>query len=184
MLFPTAESADCVCMEPWRRLDLAPPGEARTLLAGCCGSTRWVDAMLARRPFGSMTALVESAASIWRGLSDADWLEAFSQHPKIGDTRADGVAKREQSGVASASEEIVRQLADSNREYEARFGYIFIICATGKSAESMLGAFRDRLGNDAETEIRIAAEEQLKITQLRLRLAGVALRAKKGYEGG
>jgi 2-oxo-4-hydroxy-4-carboxy-5-ureidoimidazoline decarboxylase len=155
-------------MEPWRRLDFAPAGEARTLLAGCCGSARWVDAMLARRPFGSTTALVESAASIWRGLSEADWLEAFSHHPRIGDKRADGIAKREQSGVASASEEIVRQLADANREYEARFGYIFIICATGKSADSMLEALRARLGNEADREIRIAAEEQLKITQLRL----------------
>jgi 2-oxo-4-hydroxy-4-carboxy-5-ureidoimidazoline decarboxylase len=79
-------------MESWRRLDLASRDEARTLLAACCGSTRWVDAMLARRPFGSATALVESAASIWRGLSQADWLEAFSHHPKIGDKGADGVA--------------------------------------------------------------------------------------------
>jgi len=156
-------------MEPWRRLDLASPGEARTLLAGCCGSTRWVDAMLARRPFGSMTALLESAASIWRGLSQADWLEAFSHHPKIGDTNARGVARREQSGAASAPDEVVRELAAANREYEARFGHLFIICATGKSAESMLEALRDRLGNDAETEIRIAAEEQLKIAQLRLK---------------
>jgi len=156
-------------MEPWRRLDLASPGEARTLLAGCCGSARWVDAMLARRPFGSMTALLESAASIWRGLSEADWLEAFSHHPKIGDKRAGGLAKREQSGVASASEEIARELADANREYKARFGYIFIVCATGKSAEAMLEALRDRLGNEADTELRIAAEEQLKITQLRLK---------------
>ena len=159
-------------MEPWRRLDLASPGEARTLLAGCCGSARWVDAMLARRPFGSTTALVESAASIWRGLSEADWIEAFSQHPKIGDQRAGGVARREQASVASASEEIVRELANANREYEARFGYIFIICATGKSAESMLEALRNRLENEANTEIRIAAEEQLKITQLRLAGAG------------
>jgi 2-oxo-4-hydroxy-4-carboxy-5-ureidoimidazoline decarboxylase len=156
-------------MEPWRRLDLASPGEARTLLAGCCGSTRWVNAMLARRPFGSMIALVESAASIWRGLSPADWLEAFSHHPKIGDKRAGGLAKREQSGMALASHEIARQFADANKVYEARFGYIFILCATGKSAESMLGALRDRLGNDADTEIRIAAEEQLKIAQLRLK---------------
>jgi 2-oxo-4-hydroxy-4-carboxy-5-ureidoimidazoline decarboxylase len=155
-------------MEPWRRLDFGSQSEARTLLTGCCGSTRWVDAMLARRPFGSMTALVESAASIWRGLSQADWLEAFSHHPKIGDKRADGVAKREQATVATASDEVIRELANANREYEARFGYIFIICATGKSAESMLEVLRDRLGNDAETELRIAAEEQLKITQLRL----------------
>ena len=116
-----------------------------------------------------MTALDEAAAAIWRGLSRADWLEAFSHHPKIGDTRAAGVARREQSGVASAPEEVVRELADANRQYEARFGYIFIICATGKSATSMLGSLRDRLQNEPATEIRVAAEEQLKITQLRLR---------------
>jgi 2-oxo-4-hydroxy-4-carboxy-5-ureidoimidazoline decarboxylase len=155
-------------MEPWRRLDLASPHEARSLLAGCCGSARWVDAMLALRPFGSMTALVESAESIWRGLSEADWLEAFSHHPKIGDRNAQGIAKQEQAGAASAAPSIVRELTDANCEYEARFGYIFIICATGKSAESMLVALRDRLRNDAQTEIRIAAEEQLKITRLRL----------------
>jgi 2-oxo-4-hydroxy-4-carboxy-5-ureidoimidazoline decarboxylase len=155
-------------MEPWRRLDLASPSEARTMLTGCCGSARWVDAMLARRPFGSMTALVESAESIWRRLSEADWLEAFRQHPKIGDRSAQGTAKQEQSGTASAPAAIVQALADANREYEARFGYIFIICATGKSAEVMLAALHDRLRNDASTEIRIAAEEQLKITQLRL----------------
>ncbi len=156
-------------MEPWRRLDLASPSEARTLLAGCCGSARWVEAMLARRPFGSMTALVESADAIWHGLSEADWLEAFSHHPKIGDRSAGGIAKREQSGVALAPEETFRELADANQAYKARFGYIFIICATGKSAGSMLDALRQRLGNDARTEIRIAAEEQLKITELRLR---------------
>ena len=156
-------------MEPWRKLDLASPSEARSMLTGCCGSARWVDAMLARRPFERMTTLIESSASIWRGLSHADWLEAFSHHPKIGDRSAQGIAKREQSAAASASAVIAGQLADVNREYEARFGYIFIICATGKSAESMLEALRNRLHNDPREEIRIAAEEQLKITELRLK---------------
>jgi 2-oxo-4-hydroxy-4-carboxy-5-ureidoimidazoline decarboxylase len=156
-------------MESWRRLDLASGHEARMLLAGCCGATRWVDAMLARRPFRSLTALVESADSIWRGLSESDWREAFGHHPKIGDTRAGGQAMREQSGVVSAPEAIVRELVIANRLYESRFGYIFIICATGKSAESMLEALRDRLGNEPQAEIQIAAEEQLKITLLRLK---------------
>ena len=138
------------------------------MLAECCGSARWVEAMLARRPFGSMTVLLEAADSIWRGLQEADWLEAFRHHPKIGDRSAQGIAKQEQSGASSAPEEIIRELADANQEYEARFGYIFIICATGKAAESMLDALRTRLRNDAQTEIRIAAGEQLKITQLRL----------------
>jgi OHCU decarboxylase len=156
-------------MEPWRRLDLASAPEARALLAGCCGSARWVDAMLVRRPFGSMTTLLESADSVWRGLSEADWLEAFRHHPKIGDRSAQGIARQEQSGAVSARPALVQELADANREYEVRFGFIFIICATGKSAESMLEALHNRLRNDAQTEILIAAEEQLKITQLRLK---------------
>ena len=139
------------------------------MLAGCCGSARWVDAMLERRPFGSMTAVLESAESIWASLSEPDWLEAFRHHPKIGDRSAQGIAKQEQSGAASAPPAIAHELAEANREYEARFGYIFIICATGKSAEAMLETLRNRLRNDAQTEIRIAAEEQLKITRLRLR---------------
>ena len=139
------------------------------MLAGCCGSARWTDAMLARRPFGSMTELADSAESIWRGLSETDWLEAFRHHPKIGDSNAQGIAKQEQAGAASAPATVIDELAQANREYETRFGYIFIICATGKSAESMLEALRSRLRNDAQTEIRVAAEEQLKITQLRLK---------------
>ena len=139
------------------------------MLTGCCGSARWVDAMLARRPFGSMIGLVDSADSIWRGLSESDWREAFSHHPKIGDRSAQGAAKQEQSGAASASEAIILELADANREYETRFGCIFIICATGRSAESMLESLRARLRNDPQTEIRVAAEEQRKITHLRLK---------------
>ena len=155
-------------MEPWRRIDRASPAEATTLLAGCCGSRRWVDAMVARRPFGSMAAVADAAESIWRGLSEADWLEALRHHPRIGDRSAQGTAKREQSGAADAPASVLLELADANRQYEARFGYIFIICATGKSAESMLEALRSRLRNDAQTEIRIAADEQLRIAQLRL----------------
>lgn len=124
--------------------------------------------MLARRPFGTATALEAHAAAIWRRLSEADWLEAFSHHPRIGDARAAGVARREQAGVEAASQEVVRELAEANRQYEARFGYIFIICATGKAAASMLQELRNRLQNEPAQEIRIAAEEQLKITQLRL----------------
>lgn len=164
-------------MESWRRLDRAAPDEARALLFRCCGSTRWVEAMLARRPFGRLSALLDSAAAVWDGLAESDWREAFSHHPAIGDTAPDDVrftgtralSTREQAGVADAPAEVVHALAEGNRAYAARFGHIFIVCATGRTAESMLSMLQDRLTNDPATEIRIAAAEQAKITALRLR---------------
>ena len=156
-------------MEPWRRLDLAAPAEARALLLRCCGSTRWADQMLERRPFGSSTALLDAASSIWHGLAESDWREAFDHHPKIGDKNANGLAGREQSGVATASNDVIRALAEGNAAYESKFGFIFIVCATGLSADSMLETLKQRLTHERATEIAIAAEEQAKITELRLR---------------
>ena len=164
-------------MEPWQRVDTAPPDEARALLRRCCGSSRWVDAMLAGRPFGSLFALLDAASEIWNGLGETDWLEAFRHHPKIGDRKTGDarfadtrtLSEREQSGVAGASDDIRRELDDANRAYEARFGYIFIVCATGLGAEEMLARLRERLVNDPAEEIRTAASEQEKITALRLR---------------
>ena len=121
--------------------------------------------------------LVTAAREAWADLTHTDWLEAFSHHPKIGDRAS--LARRfaatahlsaqEQSGVDDASAEVLDELAAANRTYEAKFGYIFIVCATGKSAAEMLDLLRARLPNDTGTEIRIAAEEQAKITELRLR---------------
>ena len=163
-------------MEPWQRLDLAPVDEARQLLTGCCGSTRWVDLMLARRPFGSAAALHDVAVGSWNALSEDDWKEAFSHHPKIGERNLHHakfaatrhLSEREQSSVASASTQVLDQLAEANRTYEARFGYIFIVCASGKTADEMLSLVRARLLNDPKKEIQIAAGEQAKITALRL----------------
>ena len=110
------------------------------------------------------------------GLAERDWLEAFAHHPKIGDldsleskfrATAD-LASNEQRGVRAASTPTLEQLRSANLEYERRFGYIFIVCATGKSAPEMLQLLRERLTNDAETELRQAAAEQSKITRLRL----------------
>lgn len=132
--------------------------------------------MLARRPFGSDAALQSAAREEWFALSEADWLEAFSHHPQIGD-RASLAARfpsthdlsaAEQSGMATASADVIDQLAAANETYHKRFGFIFIVCATGKSAREMLQLLRDRLHNDRATELRIAAEEQAKITALRL----------------
>jgi len=163
-------------MEPWRRVDLGSDDEARQLLARACGSSRWIDRMIARRPFGSQQALLSAAREEWFGLSKDDWLEAFSHHPKIGDTEAlrkrfaatRDLSEREQAGVSGASDEVLSALADRNRAYEDRYGYIFIVCATGLSAEEMLARLRSRMENDPEVEIRIAAEEQARITAIRL----------------
>jgi len=163
-------------MEPWRRLDLAGQSEARELLKSCCGAAAWVERMVARRPFGSRDALLAAAREEWFALDGADWLEAFRHHPKIGDreslrqrfARTAHLSEREQSGIDGAAEDVLSALAEGNRAYEEKFGFIFIVCATGKSAEEMLQLLRDRLPNPPDVEISIAAEEQAKITELRL----------------
>ena len=163
-------------MEPSPELDAAGAETAREILHRACGSTRWVERMLARRPFGNDTALLVAAREEWFALGEADWLEAFSHHPKIGD-RASLAARfpathhlsaREQSAVSIASSQVIDDLAAANAAYLERFGFIFIVCATGKSAVEMLQLLRDRLENDRATELRNAAEEQAKITALRL----------------
>jgi 2-oxo-4-hydroxy-4-carboxy-5-ureidoimidazoline decarboxylase len=163
-------------MAPWQRLDSASPEEARRLLITCCGSSAWVERMLRRRPFGSADALVTAAHDAWLDLSHTDWLEAFGHHPKIGDRAS--LARRfastahlsaqEQGGVADACPQVLDDLAAANRTYEEKFGYIFIVCASGRSAADMLAMLRARLLNDGETEIRVAAAEQARITGLRL----------------
>jgi 2-oxo-4-hydroxy-4-carboxy-5-ureidoimidazoline decarboxylase len=162
-------------MAPWQRVDLASPDEARSLLCNCCGSTRWVDAMLARRPFGGEDALMTAARDIWAAASVDDWKEAFSHHPKIGDRNlrekfaaTRHLAEKEQAGVAGAAADVLDALAEANRAYEARFGYIFIVCATGKTAAEMLALVGARLGNDPAMEILVAAAEQARITAIRL----------------
>ena len=132
--------------------------------------------MMARRPFSDRRAIVEAATQIWWTLTRSDWLEAFSAHPKIGDPDSLRAkfqdtatwAAHEQAGVATAHEETLEELARCNRRYEERFGYIFIVCASGKSANEMLDILRGRMANDPSSELRNAAAEQLKITQLRL----------------
>ena len=164
-------------MERWRRIDDASAADAdvRALLAICCGATRWIDRMMGRRPFGTREAARASAHDEWFALSEDDWREAFGHHPRIGDrevlrrrSASPDPAEREQSGVEAASEEVLRALAEANLAYEERFGYIFIVCATGRTAEEMLALLGERLGNDPQTEIRIAAGEHAKICELRL----------------
>jgi OHCU decarboxylase len=145
--------------------------------------------MTASRPFRSADSLWETADATWRQLSPDDWREAFAAHPPIGVTgtgpsgpapvtvhpnsadvseQSRAWSKHEQSGTRSADSETLAELAALNREYADRFGHVFLVCATGKTAAEMLAIGRKRLGNDTETELAIAAEEQRKITRLRL----------------
>ena len=169
-------SAAFAYMERWRRIDTAPEPEARELLRTCCAAPRWIDRMLERRPFGTREAALRHARDEWFALSPEEWIEAFQHHPRIGDRDAlrrkfaatRSLSEREQSGVSGASEQVLDALVAGNRQYEARFGYLFIICATGKSAQEMLDLLQQRLGNDPAVEIRLAAEEHAKICELRL----------------
>jgi 2-oxo-4-hydroxy-4-carboxy-5-ureidoimidazoline decarboxylase len=163
-------------MDTWLRIDRGSEIEARASLAAACGATQWVARMLARRPFGSREALLRAAHDEWAALSPDDWREAFLHHPEIGDVTSlrerfpttHDISSREQAGVGGASEAVLRRLAEGNRRYRERFGYTFIVCATGKSAGEMLRMLEARLGNDPAMEIEVAADEQAKITALRL----------------
>ena len=142
---------------------------AREHLMRCCDSRSWVEAMLRLRPFKDAAHLYQCASGCWRELKREDWLEAFSHHPRIGQLRrATALEQREQSGAAEAEASVRAALAEGNRQYEAKFGHVFLVCATGKSGAQMLALLKERLNNDAETELAIAAGEQEKITRLRL----------------
>jgi 2-oxo-4-hydroxy-4-carboxy-5-ureidoimidazoline decarboxylase len=148
------------------RLDRA---NAEVAFARCCGSTAWARAMAAARPFASLEAMANACDTIWRSLAPADWLEAFAAHPKIGERSRDSSwSEREQSGMQSADDDVRRRLVSGNAVYASRFGYIFIVCASGKTAAEMLTALETRLSNDPAEELRVAQEEQRKITRLRL----------------
>lgn len=148
-------------------LNHMPADVARRELMRCCGSREWVARMLARRPFNDQDALLTAANDHWRALDRSDWLEAFGHHPRIGE-RATGWASKEQAGTETASQETLDALVQGNEEYEKRFRYVFLICATGKSADEMLAALERRLQNDERTELAIAVGEHAKITRLRL----------------
>ncbi len=157
-------------------LNQADRSAARELLTQCCSSSRWVDETLAAAPFADGDALKAAADKAWAATGEADWLEAFAGHPRIGDIRSlrekyantRAMAAGEQSGMDEASDGVIAALAQGNEDYEARFGFIFIVCATGKSASEMLQLLQDRLSNEREEELRIAAAEQHKITHIRL----------------
>ncbi|UOQ53132.1 2-oxo-4-hydroxy-4-carboxy-5-ureidoimidazoline decarboxylase [Hymenobacter cellulosivorans] len=154
------------------------PAPARAeALAKCCGATAWVQQLNVAFPIVDSDTLFQQAQDIWHRLCEADWREAFTHHPKIGDVNSlkekfastSQWAEGEQGAVKQASQETLEALAAGNNAYEQKFGYIFIVCATGKSAEEMLALLQARLPNSPEQEIRVAMAEQDKITRLRLK---------------
>jgi len=157
-------------------LNQLDPDEAEEQFRGCCGTGWWARQMEACRPFQNASQLHDAADAIFDEMAEGHWLEAFSAHPKIGDVDSlrmkfvgnEKWSGREQAGINNANEDVLQQLADANDTYEARFGYIFIICASGLSADDMLDALSQRLRHDPATEAPIAAAEQRKITHLRL----------------
>lgn len=144
------------------------PDEAEHELRRCCGSTRWAREMAARRPFASDAALFSAADDVWWDLDPDDWREAFAAHPRIGERGGGAWSAEEQAGMDEASKGIAAEIREGNRRYEAKFGHVFLICATGLSAVEMATALARRLDNDPDTELQIAAAEQAKITRLRL----------------
>ncbi len=166
----TVELADVVAINAWDEKRLQEE------FFKCSGSHVWTKEMISSRPFRSAEDLAAKSQGAWQKLSRQDWLDAFKIHPRIGDLDslrkkyADtaGWASSEQSGVNAASEEIIQGLADGNKRYEDKFGYIFIVCATGKSAAEMLSILSERLVNSPEVEFAIACGEQKKITDIRI----------------
>jgi allantoicase len=142
---------------------LFDPGELRKV----CASQKWIDAMAAARPFASWDEMIAASDRIWMSLEPADWQEAFAAHPRIGERKA-GWSSQEQSGTRGASEETMRALAEGNAAYEQKFGHVYLVCATGRSADEMLANLNERMNHDPETELRTAAAEHAKITALRL----------------
>ncbi|HEX9928957.1 MAG TPA: 2-oxo-4-hydroxy-4-carboxy-5-ureidoimidazoline decarboxylase [Pyrinomonadaceae bacterium] len=158
-------------------LNQAAQETAKARFLDCCGSRNWAQMMTEARPFADFEALIKQAEQIWLNLEAQDWLEAFAAHPKIGARKAAPKqqmqsaewSRDEQSGTHAAADSVLDALAEANRLYEEKFGFIFIVCASGKSAEEMLDLCRRRTHNDADSEIRIAADEQRKITEIRLK---------------
>ena len=155
-------------MSSFAELNSLSPDRVREELLRCCGCRQWADEMIRLRPFKDKTAVLDAAEAVWAKTDEKGWLEAFSSHPRIGGATSNDLAKNEQSSVFAADKTVLDALARGNVEYEAKFGHIYIVCATGKSAAAMLDLLKSRLGNDPKTEKRIAAAEQAKITKIRL----------------
>ena len=158
------------------RLNALTAAEAEQELLKCCGATAWARAVAARRPFADVEELLLTADEVWWAAGARAWQEAFASHPQIGgrkaaraqDAQAAAWSAEEQAGTRAAEQSTLAELAEANRVYQEKFGHIFIVCATGKTAAQMLAALRARLANDPGIELRNVADEQRKITRLRL----------------
>jgi 2-oxo-4-hydroxy-4-carboxy-5-ureidoimidazoline decarboxylase len=153
----------------------ASASDALDAMIACCGAQSWAEGMVTLRPVASVAELSAAADRIWSMMGEADWMEAFACHPRIGERTAAHATKKsaawsrqEQVSAKSASDNVLAQLAVGNELYEQRFGFTYIVCATGKSAEEMLTILNRRLASERETELREAAEQQRQITQIRL----------------
>ena len=143
-------------------------GDLAGELARACASPRWAAQVAEGAPYPDLASLMAAGDRVWRALAREDWLAAFAAHPRIGETGAGAWSQREQAGVSRASPAVLTALAEGNRAYEARFGHVYLVCATGRSADEMLADLERRMASDPDAEIRVAAEEQRKITRLRL----------------
>jgi OHCU decarboxylase len=159
-------------LQSWNGADAKTAFDA---MMACCGSRRWAEAMVAKRPIGSVAELSVAADQVWSTMEEADWMEAFACHPRIGDRKAERASaqsvawsRQEQLSAMSAAEKVLTELAAGNELYEQRFGFTYIVCATGKIADEMLAILNRRLASDRETELREAAEQQRQITLIRL----------------
>lgn len=163
-------------MEKLKKLNELNSREAKDEFIKCCGSNKWIQEMLSHKPYSTKEKLFNTAEKVWYSLEEKDWKEAFTHHPKIGELNSlkkkfistKTLLQKEQSGINTASIKTLTELAKYNKEYEKKFGYIFIVCATGKSAEEMLSMIKKRINNNPKDEIKIAMQEQFKITKLRL----------------
>jgi 2-oxo-4-hydroxy-4-carboxy-5-ureidoimidazoline decarboxylase len=149
-------------------LNQLAPDEAARLLLQACASSEWARQLSAQRPFTDMTALLDDADRVWLGLGEVDWFEAFGAHPRIGERASSAFSQQEQARALTAGDQVRQALAQGNAEYEQRFGFIFLVSASGRSSEEILEILRRRMSNDRGTEIRNAVGEQMKITRLRL----------------
>jgi 2-oxo-4-hydroxy-4-carboxy-5-ureidoimidazoline decarboxylase len=160
-------------LERWNALGAA---DAALEVLPCCGSRAWAEGLAARRPFASAEELFDASDATWWALPEQDWQEAFDSHPRIGQQHAQAAtaeslkwSSQEQRAAISPDEAVKAALAEGNRLYEEKFGRIFIVCASGRSASEILATLERRMQNSAETELKVAAEQQRQITQLRLR---------------
>jgi 2-oxo-4-hydroxy-4-carboxy-5-ureidoimidazoline decarboxylase len=159
-------------LDEWNKAD---ENSATDAMLACCGARRWAERMVARRPISSLAELSEAADREWSSMLEPDWLEAFVCHPRIGErklpaapVRSGAWSEQEQSGIKAASTSILRDLAEANALYEQRFGFTYIVCATGKSPDELLVLLNRRLARDRMAELKEAAEQQRQIMQIRL----------------